>query len=417
MIVLLLIASLSLLITVGLTLYSGVSRLRSFEALEAIRQTSDWPAPPVSIVIPARNEARNIRRCLESLLKQTYPADRLEYVVVDDCSTDETAEIVRRLAAADRRVKLATVETLPDGWMGKQFACWLGAQTAAGVWLCFIDADTCAAPTLLASAVAFAQKRHLDFLSVVPYQEALSPAERLVLPLGWVLVGISTDICRINDPRSPRVAAANGQFVLVRRTVYESVRGHSHPGVRMTTLEDVALARVVKAAGYRIMMILHGGMISTRMYTRLSDLWAGLSKLAGEVLASSRGKALVASAGQLAIGWGMVVLPAAAWQEACAHPENRLVLVSLGVSLSATALFVALYAAVLARFFRTPPGYALLLPLSLTFTSLLTFNTVWLHHRGRVTWKGRLYSPQGWAGKVEESGVVGAQAGRRTTDE
>ena len=146
--------------------------------------------------MPARDEADNIERCLNSLLAQDYPARRLNVIVVDDHSADDTAAIVRRIAADHPRLSLVQSPPLPPRWTGKSHACWIGARSAAPdtEWLCFIDADVWGESALLSSAVRAAFDRKLDLLSLAPRQQLQSFAERLILPCGLILLSFVQDL-------------------------------------------------------------------------------------------------------------------------------------------------------------------------------------------------------------------------------
>ncbi len=161
---------------------------RRLRTLDMLRPGHDHPteptAPSLNVVLPVRNEATNIERCLAGLMAQTYPSERLNILVVDDNSTDETAALVRRVAESDPRVRLMEAGPLPSGWTGKSHACWRGALAGQSEWLCFVDADTVAAPALLSTALALAQDRAIDLLSLFPFVELDSFWERLIFPAG-----------------------------------------------------------------------------------------------------------------------------------------------------------------------------------------------------------------------------------------
>ncbi len=257
---------------VGVLMMRALTQYRHYEMLPA----QPWPpgrgAPPVSVIIPARNEAHNIGPCLRSLLAQDYPC--FEAIVVDDNSTDDTAKIVRSFQS-DPRVRLLSSKPLASGWTGKSHACWQGALAASGEWLCFVDADTLACPALLSTAVQAMGSRQLDLLSLEPFQDLGSFWERLIIPAGFFLLAFYHDLRRVNKPTSPE-AAANGQFILVRRNAYDAICGHA--AVRAEICEDSALARLMKRSGKRIALLGAETLIHTRMYTGLKTLWQGLSK-------------------------------------------------------------------------------------------------------------------------------------------
>ncbi|HLJ52148.1 MAG TPA: glycosyltransferase family A protein, partial [Rhizomicrobium sp.] len=182
--------------------------------------------PRIAVVVPARNESRNIAACIDGLRRQFYPNDRLRVIVVDDNSTDDTAAIVRRIAQEDDRVTLIDAGALPPGWAGKPHACWRGARGATGEWLCFVDADTRAEPALLRTAVVAAQRRGLAMLSLAPRQELNSFYDRLLLPLGFLIIAATQDVTRMTGI-SPGGVVANGQFILVEAKAYFALGGHA----------------------------------------------------------------------------------------------------------------------------------------------------------------------------------------------
>lgn len=233
--------------------------------------------PELCVVVPARNEGRNIRRSVQALLAQDYPDYRL--VVVDDRSRDETEQILAELSARDSRLKVVAGREPPAGWAGKPHALTLGVEACPGEppaeWLCFIDADTFAAPHLLRSAVGLAGRCQADMLSILTDQELGSFWEKAILPLVFTALSVGFPADQVNDPHRP-VAIANGQFILIRRAVYEAVGGHR--AVRSEIAEDKALAERVKHSGYRLLLADGRHAARTRMYTSFAEIWEGWTK-------------------------------------------------------------------------------------------------------------------------------------------
>ncbi|MGH2516788.1 MAG: glycosyltransferase [Ktedonobacterales bacterium] len=242
--------------------------------------------PLVSIVLPARDEERNIRGCVESLLAQDYP--RFEVIVVDDASTDATPAIlaeIRREHPRRDRLGVVRVAMLPPGWAGKPHAIATGAEQARGEWLLFTDADTRHAPHALHPAMGLAREHGDDLFSLGTRQDVPDFWGRVLMPLAYTGIAMMYPPEQVNDPRSP-VAIANGQYILLRRAMYERVGGYSAPRLRATVLDDRDLAREVKRAGGRMEMVDGRTLVSTRMYQALSEHWEGWSKNA---YAGSRG--------------------------------------------------------------------------------------------------------------------------------
>lgn len=233
-------------------------------------------APPrVSIVVPARDEARTIARCVRAALDSRWPA--LELVVVDDHSLDDTAARTRDAAAGDPRLRLVAAPPLPAGWMGKQWACATGAAHARGELLLFVDADTRVAPDLVPRAVHALARRDAALLSLVGEQRMESFWEKVVQPhVLVVLAGRYGGTERIAAARSADAKVANGQCLLVRRDAYDAVGGHG--AVRANVSEDLVLAKRVFEAGHEVALVLAPRQLETRMYDSLGALVRGWRK-------------------------------------------------------------------------------------------------------------------------------------------
>lgn len=226
----------------------------------------------VSAIIPARNEEASIARAVESVAAQPEIA---EIIVVDDQSTDRTAAILAELAVRIPRLKILHTLALPTGWVGKNYAVALGAEVAQGDWLLFTDADTCHMPGSTRRALADAVDHNAVLVSYSPEQELGSFWERALIPFVYCRLSVKFSYARVNNPKLPD-AAANGQFLMVLRDVYQKVGGHAAIGREV--LEDVALARRVKQAGYQIYFNAPIGTVRTRMYRNFSSLWEGWTK-------------------------------------------------------------------------------------------------------------------------------------------
>lgn len=227
----------------------------------------------VSVLVPARNEERGVGACLASLSAQTYP--HLEIVAVDDGSTDRTPAILADAAGRDPRVRVLRVEGPPPGWTGKAFALDSGVAVARGRWLCFTDADTVHAPDSVARAVGFAEAHDLALLSLTSRQLTRSFWERVIQPVVFGLLDQWFPLAQVNARASP-LAAANGIFILAARDAYTAAGGHR--AVAGEVLEDVALARRVKAGGGRIAFVDGADLVAVRMYTGLAAIRRGWTK-------------------------------------------------------------------------------------------------------------------------------------------
>ncbi len=224
-------------------------------------------APLVSVIIPARNEEVCLAACLESLVAQTGVA--FEIVVVDDHSTDRPREI----ASSFPSVRVIEAGPLLSGWTGKNNAVATGARQSRGQWLLFTDADTVHLLGSIARALAEAEQNAAQLLSYSPEQSAVSFWEMATLPVVFAELARQYPPSKVSDPHSA-IAAANGQFILVRRDAYEAVGGHA--AIAGDILEDVALARAVKSSGRKIRFRYAADAVRTRMYrnyTQLRDGW------------------------------------------------------------------------------------------------------------------------------------------------
>jgi glycosyltransferase involved in cell wall biosynthesis len=225
--------------------------------------------PVISVIIPARNEEASLGACLESLVSQS--GVEFEIIVVNDHSTDRTGEI----AASYPGVGVIEAGPLPQGWTGKNNAVACGAREALGEWLLFTDADTVHLPGSLARAVAEAKEQKAEMLSYSPEQIAVTFWEMAILPVVFAELARQFPPAKVSDPASP-IAAANGQFILIRRETYDAIGGHA--AVSGDILEDVALARRVKGSGRKIRFRYAADAVRTRMYRNFAQLREGWTK-------------------------------------------------------------------------------------------------------------------------------------------
>src|ERR1700732_3560824 len=227
----------------------------------------------VSAIIPARNEEESIVRAVASVAAQPEIG---EIIVVDDQSTDRTAAILAELALRTPKLKvLNTGDTLPQGWAGKNYAVSIGAAAATGDWLLFTDADTYHLHGSTRRALCDAVEHDAVLVSYSPEQEMGGFWERALIPFVYCRLANKFSFARVNDPTRPD-AAANGQFLLLLRDVYEKLGGHT--AIAGQILEDVALARRVKSAGYGIYFTGPIGIVRTRMYCSFHAMWQGWTK-------------------------------------------------------------------------------------------------------------------------------------------
>jgi glycosyltransferase involved in cell wall biosynthesis len=228
--------------------------------------------PNLSAIVPARNEQATIGECVESLAQQS---EITEILVVDDQSTDRTAQIVYGLMNKHAQVRLLQTTDLPPGWVGKNHAVWLGAREARGDWLLFTDADVLHGAKSAARAMEIARRQAASLVSFSPEQITESWYEKSLLPVIYCLLASKFPFHDVNDPQKAD-AAANGQFLLIRREAYNRVGGHA--AIAGEVLEDVALAKLVKEAGERLWFGPGTGIVRVRMYRTFDGMWEGWRK-------------------------------------------------------------------------------------------------------------------------------------------
>jgi chlorobactene glucosyltransferase len=351
----------------------------------SIRRGEPGRTPLVTVVVPARNEAVNIEVCVSSLTDSGYPD--FEVVVVDDRSDDGTADLVRAMEAGSaRRLEVIVGEDLPEGWLGKPWACWQGAQEARGDLMLFTDADTVHRSDLLERAVRAYEEDGADLLSLTGRQLMETFWERLIQPQVFLSMTLRFyDIEGAVRRKRWRSVVANGQFMLFRREAYRAIGGHE--AVRGEVVEDVALARLVVRSGHHLSVRMAESTLATRMYRSLAELVEGWSKnmvLGGLQTVPPRMRPMVAPASVL-VGVGLWLAPPVA-----------LFLSLLGVggvgllawSGAAVAFSVILWMIVTSRM-GAPFWYGLLYPLGAS-ASMCIFIRSWARGRN-VEWKGRTY--------------------------
>lgn len=341
--------------------------------------------PLISVIIPIRNEARNIQRCIHSLFEQTYP--NYEIIAVDDRSTDETPVLLARLEKAYPRLHVIHGVELPAGWAGKPHALVQGVAAAHGEWLCFMDADTFATPALLWSTYQQAKEHNTEMFSILTEQQLGSFWERVILPLVFLGLSFAFPVEQVNDPQRS-AAISNGQFILIQRNVYESVGGHT--AVKSRVDEDKALAILVKGLGHRLLLADGRLVASTRMYTSLPEMWEGWTKniylgLLDQLWLLLFGALLGLLVSILLPIW---LIGSLAWLGAGGGVVAAIVAGEAGC-LWSYLIWKRLQAC---RAFHIPDFYALTFPLgALVFTAMMfasAFNVI--SGRG-VSWKGRQY--------------------------
>jgi len=342
---------------------------------------SVWPL--VSVLVPVRNEEANIAACLDSLLSQDYP--EFELLVLDDGSTDGTRPILDRLAAGNVRLRVLT-GTPPSGdLLGKNWACAQLARQARGVLLFFTDADTLHRPDMLRAIVTALEGERADLLSGFPHQELRTWGERLLVPFfSWALLSFNP-LALAYRIRLPVLSSAVGQMMLFRHEAYQAIGGHER--VSASIVDDLSLARAMKAAGLRWRMTRVADLITCRMYRSSREAYEGFTK---NLFAAFEFRLLP----YLAVFIWLAVMFLWPWivtllgLTGLAEPPS--------IALAACfALAVLLWLAPYADL-GIPLGLALLYPLTILANLAVAARSLGHSLGGRLTWKGRAIARPKW---------------------
>jgi glycosyltransferase involved in cell wall biosynthesis len=329
--------------------------------------------PSVSVIVPARNEEACLSACLESLISQTRVS--FEIIVVDDGSADRT----RAIAQSFPDVRVIDPGPLPSGWSGKNNAVTAGAKSARGQWLLFTDADTVHKPGSLARALAEAEGEHAALLSYSPEQEVHGFWEKAIMPVIFAELARRYRPSEVSDPDSP-AAAANGQYLLISRPAYEAVGGHA--AVAKSLLEDVALARTVKASGRRIFFRFGGDAVRTRMYRTFPQLVEGWTKNLVLLFPHSGRLALIRL-----LEFAVLVAGYTFALSAYLTGASQVAVIAAGVT---SVFLIFLLKRIRKAHFSWDAN--LLAVLGLPLFSYLLLRSKLFHERGQVSWKGRTYA-------------------------
>lgn len=340
----------------------------------------------VSAIIPARNEELTITRAVRSLAGQPGIG---EIIVVDDQSQDRTPEILAELKSQCPVLCTVRLDHLPEGWVGKSRAAAEGAKLASGEWLLFTDADTEHQSGSLATLLARAERAEADMLSISPGQRVETWWEKAVIPLVYVQLARLYRFEDVNDTGSP-TAAANGQYILIRRSAYDRIGGHEV--VREAVLEDVALARRVKSTGGRIIFLPGAEWAETRMYRTFREMWLGWTKNLFLLYGGNTPKILRTACELLCLFWLpqviVIVLLATFWPA----PSKAWI---LALIIACAALFLGYgwrYARQLKRL-GFPAYLWMYFWIGATLFILMLLNSLRAYKRaGSIEWKGRAYS-------------------------
>ena len=373
-----------------LWLLEGALTLLSLARQKLLGPSADAPAlrrPRVSVLVPARNEEHRIlHACLHSILAQDY-AD-FEVIAVNDRSTDSTLAVLRSLAEGDARLRVVDGTETPEGWLGKPHALRQALEASSGEWVLATDADMLFQASALRTAVEYVLKNDCDALTLIPRFEAVSFWERVFVP-SWQWGGLILFPPEIVNRDGSRLSIGIGGFFLMRRAALERAGGFDC--VSAEVLEDMRMAEALKRSGARVHFQYAPELVSTRMYSNLSELWESSAKNMFSILRFSVALTLATLAWMFFVA---VLPPALASASALAialGSSNELWLRLLTPNAASWLVFVSLNALVNRRF-GVPARYALTAPLGWLLSCAVLIASAYGVLTGRgLTWKGRRF--------------------------
>jgi chlorobactene glucosyltransferase len=340
---------------------------------------ADDPGCRISVMIPARNEERCIEACVRSLCEQDI-AD-LEVIVLNDQSEDSTGSILEALTREYTNLRVLQGTPLPQGWVGKSWACHNLSQHATGEVLIFTDADTVHHPHAIARSVAFLRQNSLSMLSLVPRQTLTSFAEHAVIPMVHLIFFATwLNIRRVGTKTTP--TAAIGQFIAFTREGYDTIGGHQC--VKYSLVEDVFLSKAAASHGLPLALIDGTDAVDCHMYTSAAEVTRGFSKNLFPAMRYNLAQMLAFIVQQCALYIAPLVL--------------AVIAVLTSAHLSAALLIYAVAAGMLIRYvvsirFSMPAWHAMVQPITALWCVAICLNSVrWAYSRPGSAWKGRSYS-------------------------
>ena len=372
----------------GVWLYFLTYMIKSFRQspmLESFDQTSVSGSPKVSVILPARNEGRYIARCLDSLLGQDY--SNFEIIAINDSSTDETSEIMKAYAANDLRIIHIDASPKPEGWTGKNWACYQGFLRAQGELLMFTDADSKHLPTTMSLAVGHLISENLEALTAVPRLICNDFWTKMTLPVLAIFLHTRFSPIRVNDPNN-KIGYFFGSFFIITRSTYETIG--THKGVKEELVEDGALGGKVKAHKFRMKMVRGEPHIDAVWARDLQTLWQGLRRLMIPLYYQDKVNAYMMATAVFFILFApfasLPYLPVASF----AGNTSFQILFGLQISVIALIMVTTAVQCRLARF--ESPVYAFAAPLSGGLISLSFMSAIAdAKKKGTVSWRDRKY--------------------------
>jgi glycosyltransferase involved in cell wall biosynthesis len=367
----------------------GMASSRSrMDLLHKAAQPIPQPLPKVTIIIPAKDEGERIRQCLASALAQDYP--RFDVLAVNDRSTDATGHVMDEMAAADPRLKVLHIDSLPASWTGKNHALFRAASQADGQWLLFIDSDVILQPSVLSTTLRIAIARRYDMLSLILRQDTHGIWESALVPIASAAFGTAY-MMGLSNSESNNCFFGNGQYMLFDRKIYDQIGGHE--AVKSQFNEDMALARLMKQARLRPRMAWGTELGSVRMYDSLPTIMRGWSRIFFGSSCGSPWRSLAVMFFIL-IGCYSAFIAAIWGVYRFAHPIGILNGIPWIVAAGFHWTLMTVQIGIIYRWMGARAIYAAAFFVTGLFVLVILARAVWMCITGRVHWRGTSYSHQ-----------------------
>ena len=353
-----------------------ISNLLFFDNLDSTIDIINKPL--VSILVPARNEESGIRTCISSLINQDY--DNLEILVLDDNSSDMTAEIIQSLSGSNNRLKLIHGSPLPPGWIGKNWACQQLTSVAAGDLLIFIDADTILSRNTVSKAVIEYTRRGADLLTIMPKRTSDSVTEKLLFnfmdwaTFCWIPIRFAQNI------KFPHISATFGQFMLFKKESYMSIGGHS--AIRDNPLDDFELGRMTKRSGLKWILFTGSHHVQVMPYKNNREAFQGISRSIFPALDYRVSILVGLSTGIMLVGF----LPLATLTLGLLYIDYDKLIIFLAAT---SLLFFSIPWITICRKFEHKIFLAALYPISISLMVIVAFHSLFTYSFGSTNWKER----------------------------
>lgn len=369
---------------IGFAMIKGRQRMMLIELPAPVLPSS----PRVTILIPAKDEGERIAACIESAIAQDYP--NFDVIAVNDRSIDATGRVMDEVAGRHERLRVLHIEegALPAGWTGKCNALFNAVKGATGEWLLFVDSDVVLQPHALSATLEFCVSKEVDLFSLLPRLECHSFWESLLVPLAGGALTTTYLVALTNNDHLPGISFANGQFLMIRRDVYDGIGGHAC--VKDKFCEDVALARLLKSTGKRVRISWGADLAAVRMYSSLASIFKGWGR---NFYAGSLGRPWrILLVGLVIVACSFSAYVALAWAVwRIFHPVNAYG--AYGWALSAIVHLILMMGALGAMYSWSGNrrSSALLFPLGGSILLLIFAKALQMCATGKVEWRGTQY--------------------------